>query len=122
MSVEKQPWGSRGVDRGRAGGRAEGGYEHLQSQWPVAYRRMRPDCVGVPTPGLDDDMRFVKGVEDLPVQQFILQPPRWPQWRGSYTPSGYPGQRMDQSGVYHSWDKPHARPGYGRHPDQALCM
>ena len=34
---------------------------------------MWPDGIVVPAPGLDQDLRFHQGVEDLPVGQFIAQ-------------------------------------------------
>ena len=34
---------------------------------------MWPDGIVVPPPGLDQDLRFRQGVEDLPVEQFIAQ-------------------------------------------------
>ena len=36
---------------------------------------MRADLVVLATPGLDEDLRLVKGVEDLSVEQFVPQYP-----------------------------------------------
>ena len=35
---------------------------------------MRPDCVIVATPSLDQDFRFLQGIEDLTIETFIAQP------------------------------------------------
>lgn len=34
---------------------------------------MRPHCVEVPTPGLDDHASLCEGIEDLAVEKFIAQ-------------------------------------------------
>src|SRR5215207_4789773 len=39
--------------RSRPGG--EGWHEYLRSRWPVAQGGMRPDCIVMPSPALDDD-------------------------------------------------------------------
>lgn len=40
---------------------------------PVAQRAVRSDCVVVPSPSLDEDLRLQKGVELLTGQQLVAQ-------------------------------------------------
>src|SRR3712207_7467653 len=49
----RSSWPRHGLRRGR----------------PVAQGGMRPDGVVVPAPGLEQDLRLLQAVEDLPVQQ-----------------------------------------------------
>ena len=39
----------------------------------VAKLAVRPDAVVVPSPVLDEHLRFLKGVEDLCIQEFISE-------------------------------------------------
>src|SRR5215213_9065286 len=53
---------------------------------------MRAHAVVVPSPALDHDPGLLQGVEDLPIQQLVPQPPRSPRWSGSHRPRSAPAR------------------------------
>src|SRR3546814_1755626 len=47
----------------------------LWRRWPIPERAVRPDCVVMSPPNLDQDPGLGERVEDLAIEQFIAQRP-----------------------------------------------
>src|ERR687894_2362228 len=62
----------RGGRRSWPGKRSRPQYD-LWRGWDVAEGRVRPDCIVVPAPTLDDDLGFLERIEDLAVEQLVAE-------------------------------------------------